>query len=462
MAHALRIYFDARGVASTDEWRFEGIFECPRPGRSSSYVRPALEFAHGSRKYLFVGEAFLWAPPEGEKPPPLGVMPDEIVFEWLREVHDAREALVALLLDPEACRGVVVWEALGHHSNLLCVVSEPMPRRVPKISLDQALPVGCLLHLVDGGDGQARDAAETLIEGADRRGHDWAWIECDPLLEGRRPTALQALSVERAFQLVMCAFDRKDLHTDEPRPSDLIVLAEPALLPLETDLDLADLPPHPSAAVMWANFVPKILLRRTTIVVLHSISGIKRYPVRIAPGLASWRANARFETVYPRRSRICMSQVTLREAIMRKATVTYDDGNTETVEYEAKGVLRARKCAGCGRVYQMSSWNANDRNVGEWFATMEPPHGQNGNMLSFDVCSFGCAQKLTEGGWREVSKGLGRINLAKDFVEIDARPGRIECTITHRVKYVDELVEEWETAPELEGVIRVPIRAGGG
>ena len=51
-----------------------------------------------------------------------------------------------------------------------------------------------------------------------------------------------------------------------------------------------------------------------------------------------------------------MLNVTLREAVTKKATVTYEDGSTETVEFEVKHALKARKCAGCDRAYEMHKW----------------------------------------------------------------------------------------------------------
>ena len=134
------------------------------------------------------------------------------------------------------------------------------------------------------------------------------------------------------------------------------------------------------------------------------------------------------------------SPVILREAITYKSTLTYEDGETVTVEYEIKPALRATRCAACGRTYQMMKWNHNDRNVGEWFATMD--RSPNGNMLTLPVCSFACAQKLTDGGWRDVDHPDVRM-----FVANDASPARIECTMTHHVKYGEELVRAWEEMP---------------
>ncbi len=124
--------------------------------------------------------------------------------------------------------------------------------------------------------------------------------------------------------------------------------------------------------------------------------------------------------------------VTLRKAVTGRKRITYTK----------KAELRALKCDSCGKVFEMKPF-CNDSNLANLHGTFDtcatnPATGKgDGNMFNATVCSFACAHKLMNGGWKKL-EGY------KHYVDAGATLARGECTISVFVRNEKELIADWE------------------
>lgn len=106
----------------------------------------------------------------------------------------------------------------------------------------------------------------------------------------------------------------------------------------------------------------------------------------------------------------------------------------KTVKVQEKPELYARRCDGCEKIFEMSRWCNDTLAPGELRGTFDRSVGNNG--FGADVCSFICAQKIFEGGWRQMSEYA-------DFVRIGATLIRVELGLTTLVRDQAQVIAEW-------------------
>ncbi len=133
-----------------------------------------------------------------------------------------------------------------------------------------------------------------------------------------------------------------------------------------------------------------------------------------------------------------MSTVVLRKPVKGKKRITYTK----------KPELRASVCDACGKVFDMQPF-CNDQGLARLHGTfdtcaMNPDTGKSdGNGFNATVCSFRCAHKLMNGGWK-------RLKDYAHFVKEKAVLARGECTISVFVRNENELVHDWEASDDLQ------------
>jgi len=299
---AMQAYLRDRGV-ETSNWRFDAETK-PRlqsvETTNTPVAQPIVEFTvetgNERRKVVFLGPMFSWQPSLFTAVTPVGAMPQEQVQDFFHEIHDARDALCALLDSPQALgQGLVPWNLYGHRSNLMCVLDGVPAPAALSLPIEDVLPTGCVIHLVDARDGQATQAALAASEAVRRRGRRVTWIAKSPPL----PSTLAPQSVEQAIQTWHASMSVRHPGTGEPDPPGLVVFGHPTELPLQEDVSLGgSAPVSPEAAVMWASVLPQMILRDTTVIVVNSVRGILDYPRTVPPDLQPWRTNAKYERVY--------------------------------------------------------------------------------------------------------------------------------------------------------------------
>ena len=121
---------------------------------------------------------------------------------------------------------------------------------------------------------------------------------------------------------------------------------------------------------------------------------------------------------------------------------------TREVKVTTRPTLYADKCDGCGLVFEMIEFCAEQNRArlrGTFDMCPNDDDGRGmGNMFEAVVCSFVCAHAVfAEGGWK-------KIKAYKPFVKAGATLARGEVTITARTRTQGEIVKAWETAPERE------------
>jgi hypothetical protein len=301
----MRVYLRDNGV-DTSNWRFDAETQLRMQTSATDgklCAQPVVEFTlqrgDERRKVLFVGPAFVWEPTIFTKVTPVAAMPQEMVREFFEKIHDARDALVRVLQEPQAMGlGLVPWYQYDHQSDLMCLLTGVPEPTVLDVPIEDVLPTGCIIHLVDEGGDRARDAARAAYDAVKRRGQNAAWFH-NPQGDASE-FGLQPRCVEEAIQHWMMLMGATDPVTSDPTPPGLIVFAQPSLIPMREDLYTPGRYPAvgPGAAVMWANVLPQVLLKDTTLIAFHSVDGISEYPDTVAADMQPWRANAKYERVY--------------------------------------------------------------------------------------------------------------------------------------------------------------------
>ena len=112
-----------------------------------------------------------------------------------------------------------------------------------------------------------------------------------------------------------------------------------------------------------------------------------------------------------------------------------------TISYEKKEELRGMKCAGCEQVFNMEIWCNDQRAPGLLTGTFD--EAPNGNGFSCYVCSFKCAHDVFTGGWKKLKE-------YKEFVKCKAKLARVELGLTNIFKDEAQMIEEWESQPNLK------------
>lgn len=302
LCESMQVYLEDRGVR-TSNWRFDAETE-PRLQSAETAGRPVAQpvveftFEHGDehRRVLFLGPTFVWEPSLFDAVTPVGAMPPGQVHDFFNDIHDARDALCLLLDSPQALgQGLVPWPMYGHRSNLMCLLDGVPGPAALSIPIEEVLPTGCYIHLVDGRDGSATEAALAAAEAVRRRGRRVTWLGKSPPL----PSGIAPRSVEEAIQIWHSSMRVRDPKTDEPDPPGLVVFVRPTELPLQEDVAFGpNTMVSQQAAVLWANVLPQMLLRETTVIAVNSVSRIKDYPDDVPLDLQPWRANAKYERIY--------------------------------------------------------------------------------------------------------------------------------------------------------------------
>lgn len=303
LCESMQRYLEDRGI-TTSNWRFDAETELRLQDLSlneKSCARPIVEFTLETggdiRRILFLGPVCVWQPSLFRGVTPVSAMPPEQVWDFFSEIHDVRATLCTVLNSPQAFRhGLIPWAKYGNSSRLMCVLDEvPGPAVLP-IPIEDVLPTGCMVHLVDAYDGQATQAAVATAEAVRRRGRHIVWIAKSPPL----PSHLAPQSVEQALQTWHASMGVKNSKTGDPDRPGLIVFEHPTFLPLQKDFEAnGPLPPvSPEAVVTWANMLPQMILHDTTILIVNSVHKGAHYPDDVPVDIQPWRANAKYECVY--------------------------------------------------------------------------------------------------------------------------------------------------------------------
>lgn len=306
LCESMQVYLEDRGIR-TSNWRFDAETELRLQSAETANkpcAQPVVEFTFEQegehRRVLFLGPMYVWEPSLFTSVTPVGAMPQEGVREFFNDIHDARDALCRLLDSPQALgQGIIPWDLYGHRSTLMCLLDGVPGPAALSIPIEDVLPTGCYIHLVDGRDGSATEAALAAAEGVRRRGRRVTWFGKSPPL----PSGMAPRTVEEAIHLWHASMSVRDPETDEPDPPGLVVFVRPTELPLQEDFEFAAGPRvmvSSQAAVLWANVLPQMLLHDTTVIAVNSVSRISDYPDDVPPDLQPWRANAKYERVYGR------------------------------------------------------------------------------------------------------------------------------------------------------------------
>ena len=297
----------ARHGHETSSWRFDAeerktqeALTVIAPGCTVQAIFEFLyEKGEDRRRILFFGPSFAG---QGDTRPDItlaGAMRPEIVRDFFREILDARDALAAAMDSGDILgHGLLPWDYFGHQSSLMCLLDGEHIPKVLDFPIEDVLPRGCYVHLVDGGNGDAKRAAGVASKKVMERGRRVSWIDPARHVNSRpRLSHHIASSVERAQQMFIGSMCMKD-GQGNPEPPGLIVLVCPDELATEAESHFPDPIVGPETAVMWANFLSNILLRDTTVLIVTEISGLEDYPESVPPLVEPWRAVAKFERVY--------------------------------------------------------------------------------------------------------------------------------------------------------------------
>lgn len=138
------------------------------------------------------------------------------------------------------------------------------------------------------------------------------------------------------------------------------------------------------------------------------------------------------------------AHVVLREAVMEEVSLTWPDGTTKTVSVQVKPQLMATVCEACGRAFEMRGRHEYLAEVHGIFSKVDVHHG---NIFGASVCSYVCAERIVNGGWRALER-------YKDFVEFDSTIAWSTCHITSEVLFEAELVARWEDTPPTRPELR--------
>jgi len=288
----------------TNSWRFDAE-KRENTFTDRGTVQVIIEFFYEKgddrRRILFLGPSFLAQEDTPRDVPLAALMRPKIVRYFFREILDANAALAAAMDSGDILgHGLLPWRVFGHQSDLMCLLSGEQVPKALDFPIEDVLPRGCYVHLVDDGSGHAKRAAGVASKKVMDRGERVSWIDPARHVNSRpRLSHHIASSVEKAQQMFLHSMYMKDGHGN-PTPPGLIVLVCPDELAIEEESQFPDPVVGPETAVMWANFLSNILLHDTTVLIVTEISGLEDYPVSVPPLVEPWRAVAKFERVYRR------------------------------------------------------------------------------------------------------------------------------------------------------------------
>ena len=121
---------------------------------------------------------------------------------------------------------------------------------------------------------------------------------------------------------------------------------------------------------------------------------------------------------------------------MGQVKVTEPVRVTREITYVAKDPLYMSVCDGCNKRFLMEEW-CNDGELATLTAPFDGTAERQGNMFTATCCSFICAHRIFDGGWKSMPQ-------YDAFLQADRNLVRGSIKITTLVKGEKEAVAAWE------------------